>query len=466
MQPLPELRSKFRNTVRRHDMFDDCDAVIVTVSGGPDSVALLHLLLEVRAEKGLKLEIAHFDHRLRGPESEADAFFVRDLSEKAGLPFHLAQGNVAALKKRDGLSTEEACRELRYDFFRGLAESIGAQKIALGHTADDQAEEILLRLTRGAGPNGLSGIPYVRNGVFVRPLLDSSRKDILAYLSMQGLKYRMDRSNESKEFLRNRVRHDLLPILERDFNPRIRELLVRTASIFREDESYLNQLVDKAWIEIAKVKNAGESGQSVLLDVGLFRKLPTPIRMRIVKKAFEAAGATMKEIGYRHLESAHGLADKEGGYKVISIPGNVSVEKIYKELRFCKKPLSRFGVFRFQVNGPGRYWVSDIGRFVTLEITNPLMSSTSHSLFHFDSSRIIFPLTLRNSCPGDRIRLERNGRQKLKDFFINLKIPQPMRSSIPLLEQGGEIIGIPGLYVQEDFKVSETTKQVLGIILD
>lgn len=464
------LRSIFQKTVDQHGMFRAGDAVVVAVSGGPDSVALLHLLCELREARPLQFSVAHFDHDLRGRESAEDAIFVGNLAEELGLPFHPGRGNVLALKEKEGLSLEEACRELRYKFLREAAERTGARRVALGHTADDQAEEFLLRLIRGSGARGLSGMPFIREGIFVRPLLDASRADILSYLTANKFSFRTDSSNDARGFLRNRIRHDLLPVLESDFNPRIRRILLQTASILREDEALLADMAEEAWTRLVKLEE-GPEGRVVALDLRRYQEIPRPIQMRVMQKGLELSGTRLKDIGFRHLESIQSLAMKDGPYKRISLPGEVTVERIYQELRFSRKKIAEMpGDFLYEINGPGRYFLPEIGQSVSLDVMDGLDASlrcNSHSVSYFDYGRIFFPLVVRNFRPGDRFYPDGlGGSQKIKDYFINQKIPRPHRSKIPIIEQGGQIIGIPGWRVDERFKVTEKTEQILRVSLD
>ncbi|MDD5153476.1 MAG: tRNA lysidine(34) synthetase TilS [Desulfovibrionales bacterium] len=464
------LISIFRKTVARYGMFRAGDNVVAAVSGGPDSVALLHLLCELRETSPLNLSIAHFDHGLRGRESAEDAIFVGNLAEELGLPFHTGQGNALALKEKEGLSLEEACRELRYKFLREAAEKTGARRVALGHTADDQAEEFLLRLIRGAGARGLSGMPFIREGIFIRPLLEASRADILSYLTANKFSFRIDSSNEARGFLRNRIRHDLLPMLETNFNPRIRRILLQTASILREDETLLASMAEEAWTGLAKLEE-GPEGRVIALDLRRYQEIPRPIQMRVMQKGLELSGTRLKDIGFRHLESIQSLAMKDGPYRRISLPGEVTVERIYQELRFSRKKIDKMPKdFLYEINGPGRYFLPEIGRTISFELMEGLGASfgdRSRSASHFDYGRIFFPLAVRSFRPGDRFYPDgMGGSQKVKDYFINKKIPRPLRSKIPIIEQGGQIVGIPGWRVDERFKITEKTEQIIRVSLD
>ncbi len=464
------LRSIFQETINQQGMFRAGDRVIAAVSGGPDSVALLHLLCEIGAVYSLDLCVAHFDHGLRGSESAGDAIFVENLARELGLPFHPGLGDVLALKEKEGFSLEEACRELRYRFLREVAEKRGARRVALGHTADDQAEEFLLRLIRGAGARGLSGMPSIREGVFVRPLLEASRADILSYLMANKFSFRIDSSNNARGFLRNRIRHELLPMLESSFNPRMRRILLQTASILREDETLLASMAEEAWTRLVKLEE-GPEGRVILLDLKRYRGIPGPIQMRVMQKGLELSGTRLKDIGFRHLGSIQSLAMRDGPYRRISLPGEVIVERIYQELRFSREKIDKMPKdFLYEINGVGRYFLPETGRSISLEVMEGLGTSpreSPRSVSYFDYGRVFFPLVVRNFRPGDRFYPDGlGGSQKVKDYFINQKIPRPLRSKIPIIERGGQIMGILGWRVDERFKITEKTEHILRVSLD
>ncbi len=464
------LRSIFRKTISQHGLFRSGDAVLVAVSGGPDSVALLHLLCELTDVYVLNLSVAHFDHGVRGMESREDASFVKNLARELDLPFYLGQGDAVALKREKGLSLEEACRELRYDFLGEVAERTGAGKVAVGHTADDQGEELLLRLIRGSGTGGLSGMSLIRAGIFVRPLLNARRDDVLSYLRANRFSFRIDTSNDIKDFLRNRIRHDLLPVLESGFNPRIRRILVQTASILRDDDKLLTAMSEEAWTRLIKLGD-GLEGYPVVLDLKHYRELPPAIQIRVVQKGLELSGARLKDVGFRHLKSVQHLASKDGPYKILSLPGEVIVERIYDELRFSRNKVKEIVKdFSYDITSCGRYFLPEIEQSISFQMVEQLNASNtcgSGLSSCFDYGQVFFPLVVRNFRPGDRFCPDgMGGSQKIKDYFINKKIPRPFRSRIPIIEKEGQIIGIAGWRVDERFKVTEKTERILTVSLD
>ncbi len=237
------LFEKFIRSINQHHLLGRGDNVLVAVSGGADSVALLYLLSEVSRQFHLQLAVAHYNHRLRGRESEEDEEFVSLLAKKKGLDFFAGGDGEGSLQLHGG-NLEERARRFRFKFLLAIAQKIKSQKIALGHTGDDQAETFLMRLLRGSGSTGLSGIPSIREGLWIRPLLKANRQDILTYLREQNIGWREDSSNATEDYLRNRVRHHLLPLLEKEYNPNLRATLMDTADTLREESEALRILAD------------------------------------------------------------------------------------------------------------------------------------------------------------------------------------------------------------------------------
>jgi tRNA(Ile)-lysidine synthase len=265
------LFEKFIRSVNRHHLLDRGDSVLVAVSGGADSVALLYLLCEVSHQFHLQLGVAHYNHRLRGRESDDDEEFVRMLAQKKGVDFHCGGDTKLQLKSAN---LEDQARQLRFEFLLEIAQKIKSRKIALGHTGDDQAETFMIRLLRGSGSTGLSGIPPIREGLWIRPLLTASRQDILTYLRGKNIGWREDSSNATDDYLRNRVRHHLLPLLEKEYNPNLRATLMETANTLREESEALKILADAL---VVKKTLPGDK-----LELSLDEINPQPIGLRAV----------------------------------------------------------------------------------------------------------------------------------------------------------------------------------------
>jgi len=298
-----------RENLRRYAMVAPGDGVVAGVSGGPDSVALLDLLFRLREEFNLRLTVAHLNHMLRGREAEEDAAFVAGLAARYGLPFTGERVDVRAYRAVHGGSLEEAAREVRYAFFARVAGETGAARVALGHNADDQAGTVLFHFLRGTGPAGLKGIPPVR-GLFIRPLLTVRRAAIEAYLAERGLTARLDRSNVRPVYTRNKIRLLLLPLLEKEYNPRIVDALGRLAEVCREEDAYLEALAERA---LRDALLAHEEGL-LRLKAAQVTALPLALRRRVIRLAWQRVTGSEYPLDFGDVERVDRLlADPAGG---------------------------------------------------------------------------------------------------------------------------------------------------------
>jgi tRNA(Ile)-lysidine synthase len=308
----------------------------VAVSGGADSVALLRLLLEARAELGCVLSVVHFNHKLRGAESDTDEAFVRVAAEKHGLVFHCATGDTRQAAADREVSLETAARELRYEFFAELLQS-RMDKVATAHTMDDQAETVLMRLVRGAGTRGLAGIyPEQRELRIIRPLLGFRRVEIEEYLNLIGQEWREDATNIDPQHTRNRIRHELLPLLTRDYNPNITEALARTADVARDEEAYwaaeVQKLAPFVLREGKPVRGGGRAHShenELAIDIAALLRQSPALQRRLVRMAAEQLGISMDIL---HVEKARAVANAE--VNACELPGGWRLERSHRELRF------------------------------------------------------------------------------------------------------------------------------------
>ena len=286
-------------TIFECQMLRKNDTVLVGVSGGPDSIALLNILMELKSELAITVHVAHLNHGIRGKESDEDAEFVLKTADHLGLECHIEKINVPEFRKKHKLSLEHAARRVRYSFFDRLMARYHYDKIALGHHLDDNAEMILMALFRGSGPLGLSGIPPVREGRIIRPLIRVTRADINAYLSARGIRYVIDASNADAHHLRNKIRQGLLPMLKADYNPSIAASLTRMAGILRSEEDWINQTIEP-FFQSAVLKS--EKNSIILSAVTLLKFHPAVIR-RLIRMALEHIKGDLKKITFRHVSA-------------------------------------------------------------------------------------------------------------------------------------------------------------------
>jgi tRNA(Ile)-lysidine synthase len=464
------MLNQIRKTIVAHSMLERGDHLVVAVSGGPDSVALLRLLSLLTEEFRLHLTTAHLNHGLRKGEADDEEAFVRRLSEGMGIACICKRLDTPALKEQRPGSLEEICREERYRFLDEAALKCGAGKIAVGHHRDDQAETVLLHLLRGSGPEGLRGILPVRDGRIIRPLLEVRRAGILEFLRREGLSFMTDSSNESPIFLRNRVRNELIPRLAADYNPRIVEGLCQTAGIIRREDDYLRELVR----QILRRWGIEPGSDEVELPLADFVALHEALQGRIIKSLLEEAAPLRNGIGYRHVEAVLLLACRADSRRgSLDLPFRLRVERAGGLLRIGKvkewKAREREGVdrprFEYTVEIPATIHLLEIGGTVHLaRVEKPSTREMKNSpeIAFMDYDRIMPPLALRNMRPGDRLSpLGSGGTKKLKEYFIDRKIAASCRGSIPLLADSGSIIWIAGERISERVRVTAETTNVL-----
>ena len=449
-------------TVRRQKLFRAGETVVVAVSGGADSVALLDILARLENER-LQLVIAHLNHRLRGAESDEDERFVGRLAAGYRLPFELRRVDVAALAAGSRLSLEDAGRTARYAFFAETAQKHGAGSVALAHHLDDQAETVLIRLLRGAGGAGLSGMESCGPGNLKRPLLQVRRAEIEQYLQVRGLTHRNDATNADTAFLRNSVRHELLPFLRR-YNPKVSERLAATAEILACDQQLLGQLTETAYGRLAR-----RQASAIVLDIDALAREARGLRLRLYRRALSELRGDLKHIGLAHLEAIDRLVASERPNAKLKLPGDCFVARGYGDLSFQGSEAPTDAVWQLTIEGEGSHQLPAGGRLLIERLPRPArLDSGSRRLAYLSPECAPFPWVLRGFAAGDRFRpLGMEGEQKVKDLFINRKIPLNRRRSIPLLLSAGRILWVVGVMMADGARVTAPAGMVLRVeILD
>ena len=442
-------------------MWAEGTSVLVAVSGGADSVCLLDLFRRLREASSFPLAVAHLNHALRGPESDLDEEFVAGLARRHGLPFHAHKLSVGELAGApDGL--EAAGRRARYAFLEKTARSIGANRVALGHTRDDQAETFLMRLIRGAGTRGLSGIYPVAQGRFIRPLLDVGRRDVEAYLREKSLCWREDSTNADLSRTRNRIRARLVPMLREDFNAEIGAALARATEILREDDAYLNEVTSHVSERLLKRDPLG-----LCVSIPAIRVLPRALRRRLLRAAFEKSFGTENGAALPDFESMESLEEliRVGQHgTAITFSGGHQVRVYYAELTFVNPGLARFEE-EVPLAVPGVASLPRLGvRLTASELEGPYdfaaAPATERALL--DADTLPGPLWVRSRRPGDAFMpLGSAGESKLKSYLIDRKVPRPARERIPLVLSGHRIAWVVGFQIDDRYKVTAGTRRIL-----
>ena len=456
------LIDTIKKTIKKFGLIEKGDRVIVAVSGGPDSTALLLALDSLKREYGLKLHVAHLDHMFRAAgETKKDREYVSSLSKRLGIPLIFKRIDVPAYAEESGLSLEEAAREKRYGFLLKAAKDAGAKKIALGHTLDDQAETVLMRLVRGSGLGGLRGIPPSRpldGALIVRPLIEVWRKEVEEYLKGMAVKPRQDATNFMRKFLRNRIRHELMVFLKK-YNPNIKEVLARSAQNFSYDYEVLSDAVDRSCKGCLKSKDGYAA-----VDLRRLKGKKTGIRRGILRKAIEISKGDLRGIDYSHIEDVEDLI--KAGKGALDLPGKTRIVRTKDSLVFGKtKTEAAFPKVWRRISVPGSTFIPGLKLTFDARFTGPdVKLGKSKTAEYFDFGKIKGPLYVRTWEKGDRFRpLGMAKQKKLQDFFIDLKIPRGKRDKVPLLVSGKDIIWVCGLRLSDSVKIGGGTERILRI---
>ena len=413
--------------------------VVVGLSGGADSVALLDVVAQLAARRGFRVVAAHLDHGLRA-SSAADAAFCRDLCARLGVPLEVGTADVKGRARAEKGGTEEAARHARYAFLRQVKDAHGAVAVAVAHTLDDQAETFLLRLLRGAGSAGLGAMRPV-NGDILRPMLEATRKHVVAHLEARGLPHREDESNADLSFLRNRARRELLPYLEQKFNPRVRQALARAASVLAEEAGVLAEEGD-CLMRAAGDGRETEDG-SVVMDRTAITSTTRALARAVIRCALEQTGG-LRGIGLEHVDRVVALAGAASG-KRVPLPGGREAVVEFHYLRVGPRR-RRAEPFAIDLAVPGG---ADLPGGFAIEALPDLGPPESNGVTAVVAAPEDGPLTVRTRRPGDRVRAK--GRDmSLKKFLMERQVPADERAGLPLLAAGRRVLWVPGQPVDAD----------------
>jgi tRNA(Ile)-lysidine synthase len=493
--------SKVLDFIRRYSLIPRKETVVVGVSGGADSVCLLHVLAKWRQRLGIRLHVAHLNHQIRGVESQADSEFVSDLAGSLGIPITIDSQDVAAYRTERKSSLEEAARELRYAFFAGVAREVGARRIAVGHTRDDQVETILMHIIRGTGVAGLSGLapcsPLAHDSLgmslpaqassvakaqrtsllVIRPLLDTTRQETADYCQEHQLNPHVDSSNLLPSFFRNRLRLHLLPML-RQYNPNIDQALLRLADIANEDNAFIEQQASGLWDEVARQEN-----KAIYLNKKQLAGLPIALQRHLLRVAVARLVGDVRDIEATHIEAARSLLDKSAG-KMSVLPHDLICQGGYDELvisstaRQSQLPPCPFPPLpdELHLKVPGKTTFSGWNMLAST-VRDHVGSRTSGGakstrgkthqadlVAHFDLQKTGTNLWVRRRRTGDRFQpLGMNVPKKLHEFMVDAKIPRSWRGRIPIVCSPQQIIWVVGWRIDDRVKLAKGSKEILRL---
>jgi len=459
-----DLKARFLYTISKFDMIKKGDKVILGVSGGPDSICLLHLMKKVRCELGIDLVVAHLDHMFRGEESLRDFQFVEGLCKKWDIAFYGKKVNVPNYIMKTKLSPEDAARRLRYNFFATLMEEIDADKVATGHNRNDHEETILMNILRGSGLDGLMGIDPVRDS-YIRPLIEISREEIEKYLEGEGIPYRTDSTNLTVEYFRNSLRLELIPIIEERYCSHLGSALRRLSEIARQDLDYIKQETSKVFNYVAKIRDG-----IIYIDIAKFLKLHEAIKHRILRTTVEFLCGDTKDFELKHSKILSRFIGESSAGGRIDLPKGLYGEKEYKYFIVSKKGHREIPEYYYKLDIPGKVFIRETKTTIKASINEYACGSIDRSnplIAQLDYDKIKSNLIVRNRRPGDRfIPLGSRNFKKIKDFFIDEKIPRFLRNNIPILESNGDIVWVGGMRIDDRFKITTRTKTSLVLNME
>jgi tRNA(Ile)-lysidine synthase len=469
MKLVHPFQRRVLDYVHQEQLIAADDSILVAVSGGPDSVALLHVLLAIKELCGIgRMAILHFDHQLRDEASAADRAFVKALAETFELPFYVSSADVHSYRQRHRISLEMAARVCRHRFFRDAMARLGATAIALGHNANDQAEELLLRLFRGTGPAGMAGMLPKTPTQLIRPLLFAARTEILAYLRDQRLTFREDSSNLDPAHQRNAVRQKILPLLEKHFHRRVIEALCRHARLVEEEETFWTELLAKQWQAVC----ATETASRIILRRQPLLDLHPALRRRLLRLAAERLQGNLLGIYTVHIAALFKLLAHRAPGKLIQLPHGLQavIEGEFLILsKSIQESLPPAGPDLSQtMNAPGRYQFWSFELHLHLKEVPPSADpgpfpKTSDTIW-VDAGRLQWPLYVKPWQEGDRFRpIGLGGSKKLQDFYVDLKIPRKDRGRVMLLCDQEKICWVMGYRLDDRVKVTPQTEQLLVV---
>lgn len=470
---------KVQRYVREHGLIRPGDRIAVAVSGGADSVALLRALLELRGELGIVLSVAHFNHRIRGAEADGDESFVRALALGFELEFHSGAADVPAYSREHKLSLETAARDLRQQWFGQLVHLALADKIATAHTLDDQAETLLMRILRGTGGRGLRGIaPWQREKCLIRPLLGVTRREVEGYLALSRQAWREDSSNKDLHHTRNRVRHELLPLLECNYNPALRQNLAELAEVARAEEEYWDKEISGLLPRLVRFGKPSRSGRSspagpdvVALELALFQGLPLAVQRRVLRAITQQLGVGLEYkhvqqllalIQPNHVQPNHVQPDYAGQRqkkpaKEVELPGGLVAVRSFRELQISLRESQLPPTdYCYRLAIPGEVAVPELKSRVRAQLVSAGSRVSGYNSALLNHALLAPEVKVRNWRPGDKFfpahtRSPRKVKELLQPARLGREISSAERKAWPVIESAGEIVWMRGFSVPEAY---------------
>lgn len=451
------MREKVLKYIKENNLIEYGDKIVVGLSGGPDSVCLLHILYTLKDEYNLEIYSAHVNHMIRGDEAFRDEKYSRELSEFLGIKHFVKRIKVEDFAKENKMTCEEAGRFVRYNFFDEVLKEVSGNKIALAHNMNDNAETILMNIIRGTGTLGLIGIPAKRDSKYIRPILCLTREEIERYCIENNLNPKIDSTNNETIYTRNKVRLELIPYIKNNFNSNIIENLNRLSNIIKEEEEYFDGIVETL------LKNSLDNK----FDIETFKKQHIAIKRRLIRTIIEGVLGSLKGIEQKHIDECIELIEKNETGKYIVLPYDLCCRIEYGKFIIEKLKNDSFIDYEYKLNIPGDIYIKEIDAHIQTNVLENLNNVKDNAFIkYYDYDKIGNDIVIRNRRQGDFLFLnEAGGRKKLKDLLIDNKVPRDERDRIPLIAKGSEIVWVIGMRNSPKYRVKDETKKILKICI-
>jgi len=446
------LIKKIKSFISENSLINKNDRILVGLSGGPDSIFLLYILHNYFNNQ---LIIAHINHKLRGIDSDLDEKFIRTISQKLKIPLYVIREDVKKLSTKNKKSIEEVGRDVRFSFFNKILKVENFNKIALGHNLDDNVETILINFIKGSGMKGLIGIPEKRDNI-IHPIINIKKEEILKYLEENKIEYRIDKTNFETDYLRNKVRNYLLPIIEKEFNKNFKEKILALSNILKVENRFLDDLVENIKNDILKFED-----DFVKIDLKKLQNLHLSLKRRLIRKVINHFNKDLREYPLNHIDKVISLENKKTG-KEIELPLNLIAVKDKNNLIIERRD---FEIPDFYIEIPDIGSYQEIGMKIELSLVEKISKVKDPFISFFDYDKIELPLKIRKPMFGEKFKpLGLKKEKKIQDFFVDSGIPKSVRWNLPiLLDKKDDILWIVGVRISDDYKVTNLTNRVICI---
>ncbi len=447
-----DLIKKIKKFILDNSLIEEKDRILIGLSGGPDSIFLLYFLYY---NFNKKLIIAHINHKLRKDDSDLDEKFIRKISQKLKIPLFVKREDVKKLSIDSKKSIEETGREVRFSFFNKILKIENFNKIALGHNLDDNVETVLINLIKGSGVKGLTGIPEKRENI-IHPIIIAKKEEILKFLQDNKIEYRIDKTNLEKDFLRNKIRNYLLPIIEKEFNKNFKEKLLSLSNILKVEDKFLDDFTENISSKLLKFEY-----DNIKIDLKKFKNLHLSIKRRLIRKGISYLCGDLREYPLEQIDKVISLENKKTG-KEFELPLNIVAIKDKNEIIIERKNFIN-GDFFVEIPGLGSY--QEIGMKIELFLVKKMAKTKEKFTSFLDYDKIEFPLRIRKPEFGEKFQpLGLNKEKKIQDFFTDSGIPKNVRWNLPILfDKKGDILWLIGVRISDNYKVTELTKRIICI---